>query len=469
LELSDKQKMFEKVVGMETAKLMGLEFDCVCGQTHRIPIKHLSMKPDAVADVKDRLRKLGISGKGAVVYDKKIESIVVDPVLARLKKGGLSLERYPVGDGFEILPPEIELSKKIADRIAAAPGGGGVKGGVDYLVSIGSGVVSDLVKYAASLIEKPFILLATAPSMNGYTSSMAALTDRAIKKTLMILPAHGVFADYGILMKSPVELVRSGLGDILSKSICNADWKLSELVKNTYYCSLSFRITDKSEPIYLDAAEEIGARTEQGIAALTDGIMRSGLSMTVIGTSTPSSGAEHFLSHYWDLIALIEHKAKNFHGVQVGVATIIILKLYDFIRNYPVKQSIDLEKLKQNYPTEADVRSFIERRFGLYAAGVREEFLKKYLGWREKKQEIEGILDRWGSIWNELSPYIRTVKPIEEALRKSGAAHTFAHLGKTRDEVIDSLRNATLIRGRYTILDLANDLGIMEKAVETIL
>jgi glycerol-1-phosphate dehydrogenase [NAD(P)+] len=460
LNNEDKQRIFDEVIARETEDLMGLTFDCVCGQTHSVPIKYLSMKKGAVGEIRERLKKLRVSGKGAVVYDRKIETTVVRGVLSGLKRSGLVLEPFPVGDGHEVLPAEIELSRRVADTVGP---------GFDFLVSIGSGVVSDLVKYASSLLEKPCVLVATAPSMNGYTSSMAALTDRAIKKTLMVPPARAVFADLATLTGAPVEMVRSGLGDIVSKSICNADWKLSELVKKTYFCPLPFRITDKSEPLYLDAAEEIGNRTEHGIRILTDGIMRSGLSMTVIGTSTPSSGAEHFLSHYWDLLALIEHKVKHFHGVQVGVATILVLKLYEFVRNYPVRRDVALDALKERYPSEVEARAAVDRKFGIYAKGVNEEYFKKYLSWKEKRQELEGILDRWDSIWNELAPYIRPVKPVEEALQKSGAAATYAHLGKTKEEVADSLLNAPLIRSRYSILDLANDLGIMERAIEKVL
>jgi glycerol-1-phosphate dehydrogenase [NAD(P)+] len=460
LDIKDKQRVFDEVIARDTEDLMGLSFDCVCGQTHGVPIEYLTIKKGAVREIKERLKKLQISGRGAVVYDKKIETTVVRGVLSNIERSGLALEPFPVGDGHEVLPAEVELSKRVADTVGP---------GFDFLVSVGSGVVSDLVKYASSILEKPYVLVATAPSMNGYTSSMAALTDMGIKKTLMVPPARAIFADIATLTGAPVEMVRSGLGDIVSKSICNADWKLSELVKKTYFCPLPFRITDKSEPLYLDAAEEIGSRTERGIRILTDGVMRSGLSMTVIGTSTPSSGAEHFLSHYWDLTALIGHKVRHFHGVQVGVATILVLKLYDFVRNFPVHKVVSLDKLKEKYPSEIDARAAIDRKFGRYAKGVNEEYFKKHLSWKDKRLELEGILDRWDSMWSELSRYIRPVEPVKEALSKSGAAVTYAHLGKSREEVADSLLNAPFIRSRYSILDLANDLGIMQTAVEKIL
>ncbi len=453
------QQSVDALIEKDTSDLMDLSFSCSCGKNHRIPIKYISMKNEAIEEIKSKRQELGISGEGILIYDKKIEEIVVNRVISVLNEKGLISTVYPVGDGLQRLPAEIELSKRISDDI---------KGKGDYLISVGSGVISDLTKYAAHLLDLPYILVATAPSMNGYTSSMAALTDRGIKKTLMIDPAMAIFADIDILKSSPIEMVRAGLGDIVSKSICSADWKLSQIVKNTYFCPLPFHITDKSELLYLDAAEEIGKRTDYGIAILTDGIMRSGLSMTIIGTSTPSSGAEHLLSHYWDLIALKDGKEKFLHGVQVGVATIIMLKIYDFIKNYPIK-ILSIESLKNHYPSKEDIEAYIDQKFGKYAEGVKGEYFEKYMDWKAKRRELECVIDNWNQIWNELDCFIRPSGPVENALKKGGAAAYYNDLGKTKEEVYDSLLNARLMRGRYTILDLASDLDILDKAASKIM
>lgn len=452
--------IIQSIIEKETDKLMGISFSCVCGRTHAIPIEYLSVKKGAILEVKHQMDKLGVSGNGGLIYDKRIEGNIGKKVLQTLKDQGVFIKPYPVGDGNEILKPEIEVSKRIADRIDT---------GTDYLISAGSGVVSDLTKNAAALVELPFMLIATAPSMNGYTSSMAALTDKGIKKTLYIPSAKAVFADINILKDSPIEMIRSGLGDIVSKSVCNADWKISQLIKNTYFCPFPYRLTAKTEPLYLEAAEQIGQGTDYGIKILTDGIMRSGLSMTVVGTSTPSSGAEHFLSHHWDLMALKEGKESHLHGVQVGVATIIILKLYDYIRNYPVRKRLNLSKLKKNYPSRKSVHTFIEQQYGKYAEEINKEYFQKYMDWKDKEKEIEYIIEKWPDIWNELDPYIHPTKPVEEALKKSGAAVYYSHLGKTTHEVACDLRNAMLIRGRYTALDLAKDLDILDEAAVKIL
>ncbi len=455
----DPEKSVEEILSKRTDQLVDTSFDCVCGRRHKIPMKHLSIKKGAVEEVADILPHLGISGNGGLVYDRKLENSVAKDIKQALAERGLNLTDYRVGDGKEKIPPEIDravsLSRSIEEKI-------------DYLVSVGSGVVSDLTKKASDLLGLPYILVATAPSMNGYTSSMAALTDKGVKKTLLIRPAAGIFADTAVLQESPVDMVRAGLGDIVSKSVCNADWKLSETVKHTYFCPVPFRMTDRSEPLYLGAAEEIGRRTEHGITVLTDGIMRSGLSMTIIGTSTPSSGAEHLVSHYWDLVALRDNREKLLHGAQVGVATLIILRIYEYMRNLPVRRMLEMRRLEQNYDTIDEINGFIDSKYGRFAGGLKQEFAGKYLPWAEKKREIERIVDEWDILWNELNPYIRPAGPVEKALKAGGCAVHYSGLGKKREDVVDALLHARLIRERYTILDMAYDLGILEDAVEEI-
>jgi glycerol-1-phosphate dehydrogenase [NAD(P)+] len=449
----------KRVIETPTEDLMDTRFPCVCGKTHEIPMKYLSNRTGAVEEIGEKLRGFDMSGKGALIFDLKIADTVVKPIEKRLRRQGIDFEAYPVGTGDGKIPPEIEWSERIADRL---------RGRADFVMSSASGVVSDLTKYAAHILELPYILIATAPSMNGYTSSMAALTDRGVKQTLLVKPARGIFADIGVLREAPQPMVQAGLGDIVSKSVCNADWKLSQLVKKTYFCPLPFRITDRSEPQYLEAADDIGKRTEEAIHILSDGVLRSGLSMTVIGTSTPSSGAEHLLSHYWDLLALMEGRDKLLHGMQVGVTTLITLRLYDFVRRYPVRR-ISLGELQRAYPTRDECSAWIDRKFGGFADGVRTEFAGKYMPWDRKRRELEKILDGWDNLWEELDPYLRPIEPVEDALRRSGAPVRYTGLGKSRDEATDALLNALFIRGRYTILDLASDLNILQEAGDEIL
>lgn len=450
----------EDVKTKPTEEIMNSSFDCVCGKTHTIPIKKLSIGEDIIGSIVQDIKNLGISGTGGVIFDKRIENRVARNVIESLKKSGIETIEKPMGDGVSLIKPEIRNSENVAKIL---------KDRVNFLISIGSGVISDITKYAATILSIPSILIATAPSMNGYTSTLAAMTDRGIKKTMPISNLIAIYADINILKDAPTEMVLSGFGDILSKASCIADWKLSNLIKKSYFCPMSFYITDITEKRYMAIPEEIGKKSRKGIKELTDGIMRSGLSMTIIGTSTPSSGSEHVISHYWDLLALIYGRKKLLHGTQVGVATPIAVRLFDFLSEYPIKKRINLEYLKSNYPDENDIISFLNNKYKGYSDGLWEQLKKKYMIWSEKKNELEYILDNWYDIWDNCYKFIRPAKEIEKALEKSGAPKNYSDIDLSIDDAMDAIINGWVLRSRYTILDTLHDLGLSKEAAEKVL
>jgi glycerol-1-phosphate dehydrogenase [NAD(P)+] len=164
----------------------------------------------------------------------------------------------------------------------------------------------------------------------------------------------------------------------------------------------------------------------------------------------------------------MKHRDKHLHGVQVGVMTLITLRLYSYVRDFPV-HNLDFKSMKSAYPTKDEISTMLHKKFGAYGDEVEKEYLSKFMDWEEKKREIEHIIENWDKLWGALDPYLRPIEPVEEALRKSGSATTYEDLGKSRDEALDMLLNARYIRGRYTILDLAHDLGILDDAAEIIL
>lgn len=51
--------------------------------------------------------------------------------------------------------------------------------------------------------------------------------------------------------------------------------------------------------------------------------------MGLIGVSRPASGAEHMLSHYWEMAVIAAGKNPELHGIKVGIATPIIAEIAD--------------------------------------------------------------------------------------------------------------------------------------------
>ena len=112
----------------------------------------------------------------------------------------------------------------------------------DALVAVGSGTINDLCKYAAAQDGKPYVVFATAPSMNGYTSMNAAITVDGHKKTLPAATPLGVFMDLGVLAAAPARMIRAGLGDSLCRSTAQADWLLSHHLLGTPYRRAPFAL-----------------------------------------------------------------------------------------------------------------------------------------------------------------------------------------------------------------------------------
>ena len=146
----DAERVVQDIIETPTEDLMDISFQCVCGRTHEIPMKYLCKRVGAIDEVGAKLREFEMNGKGALVYDRKIERTVVNAVQDRLRMQGVDFNAIPVGEGEQKIPPEIEWSRALAER---------VRGKASFLISVGSGVISDLTKYAGHILNLPYTAL----------------------------------------------------------------------------------------------------------------------------------------------------------------------------------------------------------------------------------------------------------------------------------------------------------------------
>jgi glycerol-1-phosphate dehydrogenase [NAD(P)+] len=85
---------------------------------------------------------------------------------------------------------------------------------------------------------------------------------------------------------------------------------------------------------------------------------------------------------------------------------------------------------------------------------------------RRRRQEI---CDRWEDIRRAIAPIVIAAETSRHHLRAAGAAFVAAELGISAQELSFSYLNARWIRNRYTVLDLAADLGMLEKWQDEVL
>lgn len=198
----------------------------------------------------------------------------------------------------------------------------------DVLLVAGAGTLHDIARYAAYTTGKPFVSVPTAPSVDGFTSKGAPLLIRGEKLTIPSTGPIALFADLDVLMKAPRALVAAGFGDMLGKATSLFDWRIGHLFAGEPYSEEVANMTRQALDRCVRHAEAIGRGTEEGIVALMQSLLESGIAMLLFGQSHPASGAEHHISHYWEMAYNRIGRNQLLHGAKVGVACGLVADLY---------------------------------------------------------------------------------------------------------------------------------------------
>jgi glycerol-1-phosphate dehydrogenase [NAD(P)+] len=323
----------------------------------------------------------------------------------------------------------------------------------DALVAVGSGTINDLCKHVAATDGKPYAVFATAPSMNGYTSTNAAITVDGLKQSLAAAAPAGVFIDLEVLAQAPARMIRAGLGDSLCRSTAQADWLLSHHLLGTAYRRTPFALLAQDESGLLDEPEALFTGDPEAMRGLARTLVLSGHGMTICGGSYPASQGEHLLSHYIDMFAP-SGRAAYFHGEQVGVATLTMARIQEEVL------AAGPPRLQACVVT----RDTLQRLFGA-AAGEScwREFEPKCLSAEAAAKFSRRIADTWDDTVRALRAVMLPASRLAAVLARVGGPATPADIGLAPGFYAAAVRNARYLRDRYTFLDLAADSGHLER------
>ncbi len=439
--------------------LLGSSFPCECGKVHTVSVRKMVVEEDAYLRLPEVLNGLSLPQSACVVADDHTYEILGGRVVrvlsqARHSVKGIVLESPP-GD---VVRADQPTADELLRSLPTVP----------LLIAVGSGTINDLTKLAAYKRNIPYVVLPTAPSMNGYTSSIVALTVSGLKTTSETTPPVAVVADLNVLVEAPAELIAAGLGDIISKPVSTADWKLSQIVNGDYFCYRPIQLIEKFEPLYLAKTEEIKLRQPEAIRVLTEALLYSGISMTIAGSSAPGSGGEHLISHTLDMQADLAGRPHGYHGTQVGLATIFTAALYEKVFQEDVP-SFDVDARIVEGESPGRETSNLERYWGRLASAVEKELSFKSPGPEGKRDRLSMIQRGWDGIKRECRGFLRPWRQIKSVLETGGAATRVRDIGLSLNQFRDAVLHAREMRRRYTILDLADEFGLLEKHVDEVI
>ncbi|NMB74101.1 MAG: sn-glycerol-1-phosphate dehydrogenase [Myxococcales bacterium] len=439
--------------------LCGFALRCACGRTHAVPIREIALGKGVLDEVVRLARGFSPAGPVAVVFDRKTREVGGERTAALLEGAGFAVRRVPVPDGAGGRPHADEATLRLVE---------GALAGQALAVAVGAGTINDLCKLSSHRAGIPYLCVPTAPSMNGYTSSLAAVMLGGVKRTVDCPPPAAVVADLDILARAPLELIRAGLGDLESKPTSTADFRLGGWLGRAAYCRVPEGVVLSAEARAAEVAEGIGRADPAALAVLAEALLLSGISMTLAGSSAPASGGEHLISHHWDMTAGAEGRVEGLHGAQVGVCTLISASLYQELAALD-PGAIDVERRLAARPDRGGLERRCRAAHPEQPDEVWAEWQKKLLSSDALRAELSRVREGWKDLWQELGEVLRPAQRIREILLAAGAPVTVRSLGLTPEHARRSLRSAHQIRGRFTVLDLADELGVLDELADRVL
>jgi glycerol-1-phosphate dehydrogenase [NAD(P)+] len=331
-----------------------------------------------------------------------------------------------------------------ADVLTVARLGSTLAPGTDAVITVGAGTLNDLCKMVAFERQIPHAVFATAASMNGYLSVSASIIVDGVKRSFRTRTPAGAFFDLGVIAGAPPALTRAGLGDTLARSTAQADWLLSHLLLERPYREAPYAMLAADEDQLLREPAALAAGDRGAMRALVRTLILSGFGMTVCSGSYPASQGEHLIGHYLDLI----HPLDVFHGVQIGVCTLVMAALQErLLRAAP-------PILRASPITLAQLIEAYGERTG---AACWDEYQRKHLDTVRAEELTARLASRWDAMRTRIEAIMLGVDRITSVLAAAGAATSPEALGYTDGEMAHAVRHARVLRDRYTFLDLAAD------------
>lgn len=395
---------------------MGQKFDCSCGKIHEAPRIELIVE----RGVSKHLDDLFIDA--TYLVDENTIQLVNLPEDRTIK--------------FEDKPRTIATMQNVEKVLSQLNG--------EHIVSVGSGSITDIAKYAAHLKGVKFSSFPTAPSVDGYTSSVAAILMNGEKTTVQATVPSKVMIDPTVLAKAPSDLVKAGVGDICAKLTARLDWKLSNFLTGEPICDFAWNDLKKPFEEVLTSVEPILGGNEKTILKLMEALLISGLNITIVGNSRPASGAEHLISHSLEMYHELRGEIPMYHGLQVAIGTFITMKAYKVIFENVVLYKANITN---------------EERFMVLKQIFGESMAVKFMKVHEKKKRTHRIEpERVKEILYSI--YVQFHKKVESALERIGTKNLIERYDPELIQRIILVANT--IRDRYTVLDLLDELSLLK-------
>ena len=442
---------FSKLTPSELIRPEG--FECDCGATHATKgLKTIRLGRGVINQVCEVLGELGLS-RPFVVTDKNEYEAAGKQVIQLLEANGVpyALHIIPCEEGKRIAPAEFAVGSLALNFDTSC----------DCFLCVGSGVMNDICKVLSSITGKPSVVVATAPSMDGYASDSSAMEVNNLKLSLKEVIPAALICDVDIMAQAPMHMLHAGLGDMIGKYSALSEWRLVKLILGEHYCAETAALVHTSLDKIVNASRGVLTRDKEAISAIAEGLILSGIAMAFVGHSRPASGLDHYFSHCWEMMALSRGEESELHGIQVGIGTLLTLKLYEHLLTIEptMERAIAAADKFDQTIWEANVRRvFADTADDILARAKAENKNDR----AARLARAEKIIANWDAI-RQIVKETPSSAEIEAIMRGAGMPITPAEIGVSKADVIDAFICSRDVRAKYQLSTLLWDIGYMDE------
>ena len=402
--------------------------------------------------------KTHFPGKRAkIVADETTWRVAGERVLAILRAAGVDCAEPLI---FPARPQPYADTDFLARTRAAIE----AEGPDGRAVAVGAGTLNDLCKRASTELERPYMCVATAASVDGYASYGAPITKEGFKKTWPCAAPLAIVADSEILLTAPRELTASGYADLAAKVPSGADWIIADALEEVPIRPDIWATTQT--PLRDWVADPAGraAGDAKAMGKLFTGLAMTGFAMQTMHDSRPASGAEHLFSHCWEMHHILRPDGTApSHGDKVGIGSLCTTHMMESFFAKPFTAA-DIDAAVAAYPSWEKREAFIRTQFepGLMLDEVLAASKAKHRTPEALRAKLNLLVSKWDDLAARVKEQLSPFAELRARLAAAGCPVTPEGIGvKAADVHVTALR-AQIIRNRYTILDLAQDTGRLD-------
>jgi glycerol-1-phosphate dehydrogenase [NAD(P)+] len=334
-------------------------------------------------------------------------------------------------------------------------------------IAVGSGTINDLTKLASHINNRPYMVVGTAASMDGYSAFGASITNAGSKDTVDCPGPRVVLADLEVIAKAPPVMNAWGYGDLLAKVVAGADWMLADAAGAEAIIPTAWELVQGPLRSWIGAPDAIAAREVGALRHLVYGLLMSGLAMQATLSSRPASGAEHQFSHLWDMQHHTFNGATPSHGFKVGIGVLASLALQEYLLAMDPK-AFDIDAAVRSWPSFQEFEARIRSLFDTEALQRRaiDETKGKYVSKDELRRQLRRVKENLTELQILLRGQLFPFAEMRSMLRRAGCPYDPAQIGISRARLRLSYKQCCFLRRRFTILDLVFRLGLIDDALD---